>query len=61
MINPEFLKHIPDDKKELIYNNMISDIYYFYNNIKPNENQHIILLDGNRYNLTKENLKLINR
>jgi hypothetical protein len=60
MINPNFLKHIPDDKKEEVYYNMIVDIYYFYNNIKPNENERIVVLDGNIYNLTKDNLILVN-
>jgi hypothetical protein len=49
MNNPNFLKHIPDDKKE--------EVYYFYNNIRPNENERIVILDGNRY---KDNLKLVN-
>jgi hypothetical protein len=60
MINPLFLEYIPEDKKDEIYYNMIVDIYYFYNDVKPNENKRIILLDGNKYNLTKENLKLVN-
>jgi len=60
MINPNFLKYIPDDKKDEIYYNMIVDIYYFYNNIKPNENERIVILDGNIYNLSKDNLKLVN-
>ena len=60
MINPLFLEYIPEDKKDEIYYNMIVDIYYFYNDVKPNENERIILLDGNKYNLTKENLKLVN-
>ena len=60
MINPNFLKYVPEDKKDEIYYNMIVDIYYFYNDVKPNENERIILLDGNKYNLTKENLRLVN-
>lgn len=60
MINPKFLEYVPDDKKDEIYYNMIVDIYYFYNDVKPNENERIILLDGNKYNLIKDNLKLVN-
>ena len=60
MINPNFLKYIPDDKKDEIYYNMIVDIYYFYNDVKPNENERIVILDGNIYNLSKDNLKLVN-
>lgn len=60
MINHKFLEYVPEDKKDEIYYNMIVDIYYFYNDVKPNENERIILLDGNKYNLTKDNLKLVN-
>jgi len=58
MINPNFMKYIPDDKKQLCYESMIADIYYFYNGIKPTPEEHIVVLDGNYYNLSKGNLLL---
>ena len=60
MINPAFMHHIPDNKKEECYNSMLNDLYYFYNNTKPTPEQHIILLDGNYFNLSKDNLLLLN-
>ena len=61
MINPAFMHHIPDNKKEECYNSMLNDLYYFYNSIKPTPEQHIILLDGNYFNLSKDNLLLLNK
>ncbi len=60
MINPAFMHHIPDNKKEECYNSMLKDVYYFYNSIKLTPEQHIILLDGNYFNLSKDNLLLLN-
>ena len=39
MINPNYLKYIPDAKKDDIHNNLIIDVYYFYHGIKPNADQ----------------------
>ena len=47
--------------KDELYNRMVKDIYYFYNGNKPEENQHIIILDGNPYNLEKNNLVLVSK
>jgi len=30
MINPNYLKYIPDAKKDELHNNLIIDVYYFY-------------------------------
>lgn len=38
---------------------MIEDIYYFYNGIRPQNNEKIICIDNNIYNLDKNNLRLI--
>ena len=38
---------------------MLNDIYYFYFNIKPNNNQRIICIDKNKFNLSRDNLQLI--
>ena len=59
MINPNYLKYIPDAKKDDIHNNLIIDVYYFYHDIKPNADQKIICMNNNMFDLNKENLKLI--
>ena len=61
MINPKYLEYVPEDIKEDLYNSMVNDIYYFYNGNRPKENERIIILDGNNYNLEKNNLKLVSR
>ena len=30
MINPNYLKYIPDAKKDELHNHLIIDVYYFY-------------------------------
>ena len=40
---------------------MVIDIYYFYYNNKPKENEMIICIDGNQFNLNKENLKIVSK
>ena len=60
MINPNYLKYIPDAKKDDIHNNLIIDVYYFYHGIKPNADQKIICMNNNIFDLNKENLKLVN-
>lgn len=59
MINPLFMQNIPEEKKELVHNNMLNDIYFLYHNIKPTSEHHIVQLDGNIYNLSKDNLFLV--
>jgi len=61
MINPEYMKYIPDEKKDECYYTMLNDVYYFYNNIKPTPNQYIILLNNNKFDLSKSNLLLVDR
>ena len=38
---------------------MIDDIYYFYYGYRPNNNQIIKCINGNMYDLDKNNLILI--
>lgn len=58
-INMNAFKYIPCELKEKYYNSMLNDVYYFYNNIKPNNNEKIICIDGNELNLSRNNLLLI--
>jgi len=60
MINQNYLKFIPDAKKDELHTNLIIDVYYFYYGIKPNANQKIICMNNNAFDLNKENLKLVN-
>jgi len=59
MINPDYLKYIPDAKKDVCHTNLMIDVYYFYYGIKPNENQKIICMNNDIFDMTKENLKLV--
>jgi len=59
MIDTSYLQYIPEDKREQCYKSMVSDIYYFYYGIRPNNNDKIICIDNNKYNLDKNNLKLL--
>ena len=58
-VNLTAFKYIPYEYKEQCYNSMINDIYYFYNNIKPNNKQKIICIDNNNLNLSRDNLMII--
>ena len=58
-VNLKALKYIPFKFRDKCYNSMVNDIYYFYNNIKPNNNQKIICIDGNNLNLSRDNLMII--
>ena len=58
-VNLKAFKYIPFEYKEKCYNSMVNDIYYFYNNIKPNNNQKIICIDNNKLNLSRNNLMII--
>ena len=59
MINPDYLKYIPDAKKDEIHRNLIIDVYYLYHGIKPNKNEKIICMNNDIFDMTKENLKLV--
>ena len=59
MINPLYMQYITDDKKEICHNNLLADIYYFYNGIKPTEKQKLICIDGCMFNVSKHNLKIM--
>ena len=59
MINKSYLQYIPEDKWQQCYNSMIQDIYYFYYGIRLNNNQSIKCINGNMYDLDKNNLILI--
>jgi len=59
MINTKFLKYIPIEEQEYYYNILLKDIYYFYHGIKIEDNIKIICINGNEWDLSKENLTLI--
>ena len=59
MINTKYLKYVSKEKQEEVYKSMVRDIYYFYNGIKANENETIICLNGCKYDLSKDNLRII--
>lgn len=59
MINTGYRKYISEEKQEEVYKSMIRDIYYFYNGVKPNENETITCLNGLIYDISKDNLKLV--
>lgn len=56
IIDKRYLELIDEDKREEAHNNLIRDVYYFYNNYKPNFQERILMKDGNIYNLDKDNL-----
>jgi hypothetical protein len=58
-VNLKAFNYIPFEFRDKCYNSMVNDIYYFYNNIKPNNNQKIICIDGNNLNLSRDNLMII--
>lgn len=60
MINKSYLQYIPEEKQQQCYNSLIKDVYYFYYGIKPNHYQIIKCINGNMYDLDKNNLLLIN-
>jgi hypothetical protein len=59
-VNLAAFKYIPLEYKEQCYKSMLNDIYYFYYKIKPNNNEKIICIDGNKFNLSRDNLQLMN-
>ncbi len=59
-VNLAAFKYIPMEYKEQCYKSMLNDIYYFYYKIKPNNNEKIICIDGNKFNLSRDNLQLMN-
>ena len=58
-VNLNAFNYIPFEFRDKCYSSMVNDIYYFYNNIKPNNNQKIICIDGNNLNLSRDNLMII--
>ena len=58
-VNLKAFNYIPFEFRDKFYNSMVNDIYYFYNNIKPNNNQKIICIDNNNLNLSRDNLMII--
>ena len=59
MINIKYLHFIPLEKRDDVYKSLVEDIYYFYYGIKPNNYQTIKCMNGNMYDLDKNNLVLI--
>ncbi len=58
MINTGYLKYISEEKQDAIYKSMVRDIYYFYHGMKTNEYDTIICLNGFKYDLSKDNLRI---
>ncbi len=59
MINTRYLNYIPLGKREECYNSMVEDIYYFYFGIKPKKNEKIMCINGNKFDLNKNNLLIL--
>jgi hypothetical protein len=59
MINTKYLKYISEEKQDAIYKSMVRDIYSFYHGMKTNENETIICLNGCKYDMSKENLRIV--
>lgn len=59
MINIKYLHFIPLEMRDDVYKSLVEDIYYFYFGIKPNNDQTIKCMNGNMYDLDKNNLVLI--
>ena len=53
MINPNYLKYIPDAKKDEIHKSLMTDVYYLYHAIKPNKNEKIICMNNDIFDMTK--------
>lgn len=56
MIDIRYLNYIPLSKRDEVYQSLVNDVYYFYYGIKPNMNDIIICKNGNKYDLSKDNL-----
>ena len=58
MINTKFLEYIPVEQHDYYYNILLKDVYYFYHGIKPDDDIKINTINGNKYDLSKQNLIL---
>lgn len=56
MIDKRYLDYINIDYHNSIHEGLIKDIYYFYFNHKLLPNERIILKDGNKFNLDRDNM-----
>lgn len=61
LVNFLSFNYIPEELKEKCYNSLKRDIYYFYHGTKINDNEEIICKNGLKWDLSKQNLELINR
>jgi len=59
MINIKYLQYIPEEKHEEIYNKLLEDVYYFYTSKRVNSSQ-IRLINGNKWDLSKNNMEYKN-
>ena len=59
MINQSYLQHIPKESKEKLHYNLMVDVFYFYYGYKPSNYKIIKCINGNVYDLDKNNLILI--
>jgi hypothetical protein len=61
MIDSRYLNYIAVEDHEYYHNILLKDVYYFYHGIKADDSIKIICINGNKYDLSKENLTLIKR
>lgn len=59
-LNKKYLNFIDENKQSEIHNQLLRDIYYFYYGIKIDKSQKIIQIDNDIYNVSRNNLFLVN-
>ena len=59
-LNKKYLNFIDENKQSEIHIQLLRDIYYFYYGIKIDKSQKIIQIDNDIYNVSRNNLFLIN-
>lgn len=59
MIDTRYLKYISADKHDECYNSLIKSVYYFYYGVMISNDEIIVCVNGNKYDLDKTNLKII--
>lgn len=59
LVNFLSFNYIPIELREKCYNSLKRDIYYYYHGTKINENDKIECINGNNWDLHKDNLRLI--
>ena len=59
MINKSYLQYIPQEMHDKLHYNLMVDVFYFYHGYKPTDNQIIKCINGDMFDLDKNNLVLI--